>query len=434
MKRGNLCLSLGLMMIGLSLTGCSKNDNTIENVTTTLEVASNNTKETTSASNTITVPSSTTASDDTTTENTVNTSSSAAISGAMASQLSVTSVFSNRDLEQTADLTDATEITLSSGNDVTITEEGIYVLTGTVTETTIIVEAGDTDKVQLVLDNVSITNETAPAIYVKTGDKVFITTTDSSNTLKVSGTFVADGETNLDAVIFSKSDLVLNGVGTLNVTSAKGNGITSKDDLKVTGGTYVITSAYDSLEANDSIVICDGSFTINSGKDALHSENEDDLSLGYIYICGGTFDITSKSDGIQGTSVVQIDGGNINIGTCLEGIEGTYVQINDGTIQIYATDDGINATNKSSYYDVYIEINGGDITINMGAGDTDAVDSNGDVTVNGGTIIITGNSSFDFDGTGELNGGTVTVNGSKITTMPTQMGGGGGRPMGNPRW
>lgn len=343
--------------------------------------------------------------------------------------IDTSTLFSDRDLEQSADLTDAKTLTLTSGEDVTITEEGIYVISGNAEDVTIIVEAADDAKVQLVLDGVTITNTDSPAIYVKTADKVFVTTTDSENSMEVTGTFTADGDTNLDAVIFSKSDLVLNGTGILNITSAQGNGVTSKDELIVTGGTYTVTTGGDGLEANDSIAINDGNFTIDSGKDGIHCENSDDTSVGSIYIAKGTFNITASDDGIQGTSIVQIDGGTINIGSCAEGIEGTYIQINEGTLDINASDDGINATTKSTSYDVTIEINGGNINVVMGSGDTDAIDANGNIYVNGGTITIEANSAFDFDGTGELNGGEVTVNGETITEITaSQMGGGG--PMG----
>ena len=110
-------------------------------------------------------------------------------------------------------------------------------------------------------------------------DKCFITTTDSENSLKVTGKFISDGDTKTDAVIFSKDDLVLNGTGTLNITSAYGNGISGKDDIKITGGTYNIKTAQDAIEANDSIAVCDGNFTINTSKDGFHAENDDDDTI-----------------------------------------------------------------------------------------------------------------------------------------------------------
>ena len=337
----------------------------------------------------------------------------------------VSELLTDRDLEQSADLTDATYLSVTDNQDITISEEGVYVISGDAENVMIIVETDDEAKVQIVLDGVTITNENTPAIYVKEADKVFVTTTDSDNSLSVTDTYTADGETNLDSAIFSKSDLVVNGVGTLNIISEQGNGITSKDDLKITGGTINIESKEDGLEANDSIVIYGSTISIDSDKDALHSENEDDTSLGYIYILGGTLNITAADDGIRGTSFIEIDGGTINIKSATEGIEATNITINDGTIDLYATDDGINATNKSSAYDVAIEFNGGTITLEVGSGDTDAVDSNGDLYINGGYITVTANSAFDFDGTGELNGGTVIVNGTELTELTNQQMGGG---------
>ena len=346
------------------------------------------------------------------------------------SLLDTADMCTNRDMKQTADTSEATSIALSGGKDVTITAEGVYIISGAATDVTIIVEADDEAKVQLVLDGVSITNQDAPAVYVKSADKVFITTV-GTNSMKVTGTYVADGDTNLDAAIFSKDDLVLNGTGILDIVSTQGNGVTSKDDLKVTGGTVSIDSALDGLEANDSIRICGGEITIDTDKDALHAENDDDDSLGYIYIGAGTLTITAGDDGIRGTSAVQIDGGTIDVKMSVEGIEGTHIQINDGSISVYATDDGINATKKSSAYDVLIEINGGNISVTVEGGDVDAFDANGNIIINSGTIDITcptqGMSGpFDADGTAELNGGVVTVNGEVITEIGESMMGPGG--------
>jgi hypothetical protein len=356
------------------------------------------------------------------------------IDSAEGSILNTSDMFSNRDLEQVVNLSDAEVITLLDEQDVLIDKEGIYVLTGTASNVTVTVDVDDEAKVQIVLDGVIIDNDDAPAIYVVSGDKVFVTTTNTENSLSVTGAFVADGDNNLDAVIYSKSDIVFNGVGTLIIVSSEGNGISSKDDLKFTGGTYNIQSLKDAIEANDSIRIYDGTFNISSQKDGLHSENSDDDSLGYIYILGGTFNIEASDDGIQGNAVVQIDGGVIDIPKSTEGIEGTTVQINGGSINIYASDDGINASDKSTSYDIMIEVNGGTINVVMASGDTDGFDANGDIYINGGTISVQCNSAFDADGIAELNGGDVTVNGSVITEIVQQQMGGrgkGDRPAGD---
>ena len=338
--------------------------------------------------------------------------------------LSADELFTERDLTQTADLSDAKEIALQSGKNVTITKAGVYRVTGSAENVTIIVDAGDEDKVQLVLDGVSVTNADAPCIYVRNADKVFVTLS-GDNSLSVTGQFTADGETNTDGVIFSKDDLTLNGAGSLTVNSSD-NGIVGKDDLKITGGTYKITAASKAIEANDSIRVAGGSFTIKAGTDGLHAENEDDDSLGYIYIGCGSFSMSVGDDGIHAVSFVQIDGGTFTI-SAAECMEGTYIRINDGTFDLSSWDDGINAARKSSAYSTpVVEINGGAINITMSAGDTDGIDSNGDIIVNGGTISVSGNSTFDYDGTAQLNGGTIYCNGQQVTEIPNQMMGGGG--------
>ena len=344
------------------------------------------------------------------------------LSASSDSALDVAELFTDRDLEQTADLDGATYITLTSNQTVQITEEGVYVISGTATNATIEVNAGDDAKVELVLDGINVTNTSTPVIYVVAADKVFVTLNGGQNYAAVTGSYA---DSSVDAVIFSKDDLVLKGAGSLEIVSSKGNGVTSKDDLKITGGAYTISAALDGMEANDSIRIYDGNFTITAGKDAVHSENNEDASLGYVYIYGGTLAISAGDDGIQGNAIVQIDGGTINIATSTEGIEGTYVQINGGVIDIYATDDGINAARKSAY-NVVLEINGGDLAVSVGSGDTDALDANGNLYITGGTLNITANSAFDYDSAGSLTGGTVYVNGSQVTTLTSSMMGGWG--------
>ena len=335
--------------------------------------------------------------------------------------LSTDELFTERDLAQNPDLSEATELTLKSGKNITVTKAGVYHVTGSAEGSTIIVEAGDEDKVQIVLDGVTITNSDAPCIYVKNADKVFVTLT-GDNSLSVTGKFTADGDTNTDGVIFSKDDITLSGTGALTINSTD-NGIVSKDDLKITGGTYKITATSKAIEANDSIRIADGSFTIKAGTDGLHAENEDDDTLGYIYIGGGSFSISAGDDGIHAVSLVQIDGGKFTV-SAAECIEGTYIRINDGTFDLSSWDDGINAAKKSTAYTPTVEINGGKINITMSAGDTDGIDSNGNIIVNGGTISVSGNSTFDYDGTAQFNGGTIYCNGRQVTEIPNQMMGG----------
>lgn len=199
------------------------------------------------------------------------------------------------------------------GNVITITSGGTYIISGTLTEGQLVVDADD-EKVQLVLDNADITCATSAAIYVKSAGKTFITLAEGSeNILMNTAEFEAIDDNNIDAVIFSKDDLALNGSGTLTINSENGHGIVSKDDLKITGGTYNITAASHALSGKDSVRIAAGTFNLVSGKDGIHSENADDSSKGYVYIAGGEFTIDSTGDGIDASNIVQIDGGTFDI-------------------------------------------------------------------------------------------------------------------------
>ena len=331
--------------------------------------------------------------------------------------------FTERDLDPSYEEKDAKQ--LRPGNSGTaITEEGVYILSGKY-EGGVIIDAGESAKVQLVLNNAEITNSTGPAIYVKSADKVFITLPEGTeNTLTDSGEeYTQSGEKSIDGVIFADSDLTLNGSGKLSETAGYKHAIVSKKDLTITGGSYEITSAEKALEGENSIRICGGEFVIKAGDDALHADEENDKDKGFVYISGGSFNIESDDDGIHAVTVLTIDGGTFNI-TAHEALEATQVIINDGEISINASDDGINAAKKSELYDPKVEINGGNIKIVMGQGDTDAVDSNGSIAVNGGSLNITAQSAFDFETEGNINGGEVTVNGEKITEISNQFGGG----------
>lgn len=200
-----------------------------------------------------------------------------------------------------------------SGNIITITKEGTYVLSGALSEGQIVVNA-DSAKVQLVLDNADITCASSAAIYVKNADKTFITLAEGSeNILMNTAEYETIDDNNIDAVIFSKDDLTLNGKGTLTINSEYGHGIVSKDDLKFVGGTCNITAKNHALSGKDSVRIAAGTYNLTSGKDGIHSENADDDEKGFVYIASGDFTIESTGDGIDASYVVQIDDGDFDI-------------------------------------------------------------------------------------------------------------------------
>lgn len=210
-------------------------------------------------------------------------------------------------------ITGETDGVVINGQTVTITAEGTYIFSGTLSEGQIVVDA-DNAKVQIVFDNVDITCASSAAVYVKSAEKVFVTLAEGSqNTLRNTDEYVAIDDNNIDAVIFAKSDLTLNGTGSLTIVSAEGHGIVSKDDLKITGGTYDITAAGHALSGKDSVRIADGTFILTAEKDGIHAENADDEEEGYIYIADGDFAITSDGDGMDASNIVQIEDGTLDI-------------------------------------------------------------------------------------------------------------------------
>ena len=258
-----------------------------------------------------------------------------------------------------------------SGSTVTITAAGTYIISGSLSDGQIVVAASDSDKVQLVLNNAEINCSTSAAIYVKSADKVFVTLPAGTTSSLGGGTeYIQTDDNTVDGVIFSKSDLTLNGTGTLKIDADYKHGIVTKDTLCITGGTYVIDAVKTCLAGKDGIKILDGSFTLTAGNKGLNSGNDDDAKEGNIYIAGGAFTIKSEDDSIHadgsciiagGTYTIDagddgihadydtiITDGNITITDSYEGIEGRRVTVSGGTINLTASDDGINAATGGS--------------------------------------------------------------------------------------
>ena len=337
----------------------------------------------------------------------------------------------------------------ADGSTITITEEGVYIVSGTLEDGQIIVDASDSDKVQIVLDGVNINCETNAAIYVREADKVFITLAEnSSNTLGGGNEYTQIDDNTVDGVIFSKSDLVCNGTGSLTIEADYKHGIVSKDDLVITGGTYKITAADNGITAKDQLKILDGSFDIDAANSAVKAKNTDDTELGNIYIAGGVFTVKAEQDGFHATGSIVVDDGTITVnsgddgfhaeldtvihgGTIFveksyEGLEGKRVVVNGGDITVNASNDGVNAANSGDdganaansggggNSELYIKITGGTLTVSA---DGDGLDSNGGLFVTGGTTIVygptsDGDSALDYDGSAIVTGGTLAAIGS----------------------
>ena len=265
-------------------------------------------------------------------QNTAAASSSSTPASADTEPVSVidtSALFSDRDLDGSYDESAAIPIQLTgetaacasaavsiAGARITLLEEGTYLVSGTLTDGQIVVDADDTDKVQIVLAGAAITCADSAAIYSKNADKVFLTLADGTeNTLINGGSYADIDENNIDSVVFSKTDLTLNGSGSLTIDAQAGHGVVSKDELTITGGSYTVTAAGHGMAGKDSLAVAGGTFTITSGKDGLHAENADDSSLGFLYVADGEFTIAAQGDAVSASGALQADGGTFDLTT-----------------------------------------------------------------------------------------------------------------------
>lgn len=296
-------------------------------------------------------------------------------------------------------------------NTVTITEEGTYVLSGTLTGGMVIVDAEDTDKIQLVLDNVAIYNSQSAALYIRSADKVFVTTeSGSENILENGGTYTAIDENNIDAAVFSKSDLTFNGEGTLNIAAEEGHGIVSKDDLVFTCGSYCITSAVHGISGKDSVRIANGSYEIVSGKDGIHAENTEDTSLGFVYLADGTFDITAQQDGISASAWLQAEDGSYTIltGAGSTNVENQNAQeLRNMEKESSETTEEDTVSSKGMKSGNQMVLNGGIYSIDS---EDDTLHSNGNLTIHDGTYkLSSGDDGVHGDDSVVISGGSIEV-------------------------
>lgn len=345
-------------------------------------------------------------------------------------------IFSNRDMKQSYDTAGAVTIRLNgdsiacnssavkiSGTTATLSKEGTYILSGQLDDGMILIDAPDSHKLQLVLDGVSIHSESCAPIYIRQADKVFLTlATGSSNTLSNGSGFTAIDENNIDAVIFSKEDLTVNGSGTLRLTSPAGHGIVSKDSLKITAGTYDIQAASHGIAGKDDVCISGAELHITAGKDGIHSENDDDETLGFVYLESGKFVIDAQFDGISASSAMTVLGGNYDITAGGGSANGeSHAQSGFGgpggggrpggqggrpggsTQQTEETTEsrkGFKATGD-------LAISGGVFTLNTA---DDALHANASITISGGSFqIASGDDGMHADETLTVTAGTMDI-------------------------
>ena len=311
-----------------------------------------------------------------------------------------------------------------SGSTVTISKAGTYVISGQSDGVQIKIAADKSDDVKLVLKGATMINTDA-VISATSAGHVYLTLAEgTTNSLSDSS---SNSDEKANAALFSKVDLTINGSGTLNVAGKKNNGIKANDTLHITGGTYNITAVGDAFNVNDELNITGTTMTIDAKEDGVKVDNDEDTTVGNMYLANNTITVTAGDDGIHASGNLVIDSGTYTIKNSTEGIEGKGITINGGDINVYATDDGVNAANKNApQSDIYFTMTGGNLTVEVGQGDTDPIDSNGNITVTGGTIKMIGQTGFDFDGTATYTGGDIYLNGEKQTEIVNSMPGGGG--------
>lgn len=360
-------------------------------------------------------------------------------------------MFSNRDFEVGYDESTCVNIVLLgdsatatsdsvkiSGSTVTLTEEADYVLNGELNDGNIIINASDNSKLHLVFNGVSITSSDTAPLNIINADKVFVTLAEGTqNALSNGGEFKTTDESNIDGVVFSKSDITFNGEGSLEITSPAGNGIVGKDDLVITSGNYTVNCAAHGLDANDSVRIANANITVDSGKDGIHCENSEDGELGYVYFSSGSFKAETEGDGISASNYVHIKDGSFDIlagggsengskqssdnyggfmgggyggmgGGRPDGMGGMNrpMAFTDTTADTDAsTDESTSMKGIKSSGSMLIEK--GDFNINSA---DDAVHSNLSVTVNGGNFqIASGDDGFHADENLTINSGAINI-------------------------
>ncbi len=292
------------------------------------------------------------------------------------------------------------------GSDLTINSAGVYILSGTSSDGSVSVKKGITGVV-LILDGLDLTSEdSAPIACNKSSEVTVVAAAGSKNTLtdteKNNDDNYPDNENAENAVIKCKdgSKVTICGTGELTVNALGKNGIKSGASTEEEGEAYLYikeltltinASVNDAVNAEALLNIYSGSITIDAGDDALHCD----------YI---------MNVGEEGTA-----GPAIKVTSCCEGLEAAELNIYSGNITIYSEDDCLNAANSDlSDYGFSLSIYGG--TLYMESSSGDGIDSNGTLTISGGsTTVWTANTAdnqpLDADGTITVSGGTVLAAG-----------------------
>ncbi|MBQ9032380.1 MAG: carbohydrate-binding domain-containing protein [Parasporobacterium sp.] len=288
--------------------------------------------------------------------------------------------FTANDLNGDWDDSSATKITLTgdsakiSGNgayclegDLIIAGGGYYVIEGTLDDGSIIVDAYESSKVWIRLNGADVYCSDNAALIVKQAEKVFVTLSEGTQNRFAGGSDYSEEalQDNVNAVIYARDDLTINGSGSLTVTGQYRQGIVAKDDLTITGGTIAVSAPKDGIHVNDSFSFCDAALEILAEDDGIVQERDEEIlyvesgsisiesgddavsAVSSVLIAGGDLTIAAGDDGIHSDDAITVNGGTLLITECYEGLEALTIEINGGETTIYPEDDGLNANGGS---------------------------------------------------------------------------------------
>ena len=354
---------------------------------------------------------------------------------APAAETEQSEIFTHRDLDGSYRAEDCTRILLSGdriqvegsgalveGRVLSIHAPGSYLLSGTLENGCILVDVEKDEKVQLVLNGVSICSEDSAPLYIRQADKVFVTLAENTeNALTNGGSFAGAPDSGVDAVLFSREDLTLNGSGSLKILSPAGHGIVSKDSLRVTGGSLTVDAASHGLSANDEISICTAEFNVQAGKDGIHSENEDDTEKGFVLVESGSFAITAAGDGIRASASMEIRDGVFDL-CCGGGSENDEEKTSDfpggfgpgphgrgqhPPMMEPAYEEETDSVSSKGLKAASLQISGGSFSLDCA---DDALHSDTSMTVSGGSFAIrSGDDALHADESLSISGGTFDI-------------------------
>lgn len=322
--------------------------------------------------------------------------------------------YTEKDLNTSWD--DSAESIVLSNEDISITQSGTYVLSGTLPDGQIVVNISGEETVHLVLNGVNITCKDSAPIYVKEAKKVILTLVDgTANTVTDGASYTYDNaeKEEPNAAIFSKGDLTINGEGTLVVNANFNNGIGGKDKLKIISGTVTVNAANNGIKGKDCVAVKNGNITVTAGGNGIQSDNDEDAEKGFVLIEDGAIAVTAEQDGIEAVTGVAVTGGSITVKT---GGGSGNSSSNSGNNDYWGAwgdpfggnSSGTETTSaKGLKADNEIKIAGGTITVDSS---DDSMHTNGNLTIGGGNITLTsGDDGVHADTALTVTGGILNV-------------------------